>query len=119
MNHLSTLLAYEEPDIFNVSITPGIVDTGIQKLVREQRKFSQPAICSILCITYIKQSFTVADKDTLDPETYDFLTNLHEQGKMLLPDQPAASFVKLATDGIPQEIMGQTISWDDLRIKTT
>lgn len=39
LNHLCTNLAHEEPSISAVSITPGIVDTGIHKLVREQRKF--------------------------------------------------------------------------------
>jgi NAD(P)-dependent dehydrogenase (short-subunit alcohol dehydrogenase family) len=40
LNHLCASFAHEEPSISAVSVTPGIVDTGIQKLVRDQRKFS-------------------------------------------------------------------------------
>lgn len=43
---------------------------------------------------------------------YNLLVVMHEQGKMLHPDQPAATFVKLAVDGIPQEIRGKTVAWD-------
>lgn len=43
---------------------------------------------------------------------YNLLVDMHKQGKMLHPDQPAATFVKLAVDGIPQEIRGKTVAWD-------
>jgi NAD(P)-dependent dehydrogenase (short-subunit alcohol dehydrogenase family) len=38
MNSVCAGLDLEEPDISTVCITPGIVDTGIQKQVRENRK---------------------------------------------------------------------------------
>lgn len=38
MNCLCAGLTVEEPSVMCVCITPGIVDTGIQKEVREERK---------------------------------------------------------------------------------
>ena len=49
---------------------------------------------------------------------YDLLVDLHKHGKLLHPDKPAAAFVKLATEGIPEEIRGQTIAWDHDLIRT-
>jgi hypothetical protein len=48
---------------------------------------------------------------------YHFLVDIHKQGNLLHPDQPAASLVKLALDGIPQDIRGQVVAWDDDRVK--
>lgn len=41
MNQLCSSLAYEEPSISVVAVTPGIVDTNIQKIVRDTRKFTR------------------------------------------------------------------------------
>jgi NAD(P)-dependent dehydrogenase (short-subunit alcohol dehydrogenase family) len=45
MNCLCESLVLEEPLIRAICITPGIVDTGLQKAVRDQRKF----LCGELC----------------------------------------------------------------------
>jgi len=49
---------------------------------------------------------------------YNHLVDMYKQGKLLHPGQPAASFVKIAVDEIPQEIRGPTMAWDDVRIAT-
>lgn len=97
-----------------MSVTPGIVDTDIQRLVREQREYSAQALPSDFVAIRVDLS---TDKDTLDPAMYNFLVDLHSQGKLLHPDQPAATFVKLAMEGIPPEVRGQTVAWDNPYVK--
>lgn len=97
-----------------MSVTPGIVDTDMQRLVREQREYSAQTLSSDFVAIRV-DLFT--DKDTLDPEMYDFLVDLHSQGKLLHPDQPAATFAKLAVEGIPPEVRGQTVAWDSTYVK--
>ena len=41
MNQLCSILAFEEPSISVVAVTPGVVDTSIQKTVRETRKLTR------------------------------------------------------------------------------
>ena len=36
MNHLALDLSVEEPDVISIAIRPGIVDTDMQKAIREQ-----------------------------------------------------------------------------------
>lgn len=39
INHIASSIADEEPDVFAVSIAPGIVDTSMQTRIREERKY--------------------------------------------------------------------------------
>lgn len=43
-----------------------------------------------------------------------WLNDLHEKGKLLKPHQPAAAFTKLALEGVPSEIVGKVVKWDDI-----
>jgi NAD(P)-dependent dehydrogenase (short-subunit alcohol dehydrogenase family) len=45
MNCLCESLVLEEPLITALCITPGIVDTGLQKEVRDQRRFLRRELC--------------------------------------------------------------------------
>lgn len=38
MNYLCSVLAIDEPEILSICITPGIVETGMQKAIRNDRK---------------------------------------------------------------------------------
>lgn len=38
MNHLAATLAVEEPDIFSISVDPGVMDSDMQKEIREKRR---------------------------------------------------------------------------------
>lgn len=41
MNYLAGSLPLEEPNVTTVCLYPGIVDTGMQRAVREDRKYSK------------------------------------------------------------------------------
>jgi hypothetical protein len=47
---------------------------------------------------------------------YKWLLDLHTQGKLLRPDQPASSFVHLVLNGIASQFNGQVVAWDDAEI---
>ena len=47
---------------------------------------------------------------------YEWLSTAHARGEMLKPEQPASSFTRLVVNGIPPDLKGQVIAWDDARI---
>lgn len=109
MNYLCSSLSLEEPQIAFICITPGIVDTGMQKEVRDHRK-------SMLCLRILVLIRIQADQNNLPIEQYNWLKDLYAKGGLLRPEQPARSFVHLAVNGIPPEIVGTVVPWDDSRI---
>lgn len=56
------------------------------------------------------------DKKDMPTDQHEWTVGLYERGELLRPDQPAASFVKLALHGIPSTVVGQMVEWDDVRI---
>lgn len=40
---------------------------------------------------------------------------MHRDGEMLRPEEPATRFVALAVDGIPKEMVGAVVKWNDPR----
>jgi len=92
MNCLCAGLTLEEPDISCLCMTPGIADTGLQKEVREKHKTDLPE------------------------HMYSWLNDMHLKGELLRPEQPGGSLAKLAMHGVPQEIAGEVVGWDDKRI---
>lgn len=75
LNHLALTLSVEEPDVTSISIRPGVVDTEMQKELRE------------------KHSETMQETDVAK-----FCT-LHRDGKLLRPDQPGNVMAKLVLNG--------------------
>ncbi len=75
LNHLALTLSVEEPDVTSISIRPGVVDTQMQRDVRE------------------KHSETMQETDTAKFRT------LHKQGKLLKPEQPGNVMAKLVLNG--------------------
>ena len=63
LNHLAATLAVEEPDITSISIRPGVVDTEMQVEVR-------------------------GHNNVMDSKDAEKFKSLHEEGKLLRPDQP-------------------------------
>ncbi|KIW80718.1 hypothetical protein AYO21_05605 [Fonsecaea monophora] len=94
MNSLCAGLAKEEEQVKFLCMTPGIVDSGMQAEVRQEHKTHMPA------------------------EQYNWLTSLHANGELLRPEAPASSFARLAVSGIPKDLNGQVVAWDDERVTT-
>ena len=82
INHLALTLGAEEPDVTSISIRPGVVDTEMQ---REIREVHAPGM----------QEQDVAR-----------FHKLHKEGGLLKPEQPGHVIAKLAVDG-PKELSGR------------
>ncbi|KAL2833746.1 hypothetical protein BDW59DRAFT_138129 [Aspergillus cavernicola] len=88
MNHLALSLGEEEPDVTSVSIRPGMVDTEMQRELREDHA------------------------TTLEPQVHSKFTTVHKEGKLLKPEQPGYVMAKLVLDA-PKELSGRFLSWND------
>ncbi|CAI7579347.1 unnamed protein product [Penicillium bialowiezense] len=88
MNHFAMSLGAEEPDVTSVSIRPGMVNTEMQRELREDHATN------------------------LDAEMHSKFTGVHKDGKLLEPEQPGHVMAKLVLDA-PKEISGHFYSWND------
>ncbi|OJJ47407.1 hypothetical protein ASPZODRAFT_25455 [Penicilliopsis zonata CBS 506.65] len=88
MNHLALTLGEEEPDVTSVSIQPGLVDTEMQREIREDHA------------------------TTLDPQFHSIFTTVYKDGKLLKPEQPGHVIAKLVIDA-PKSLTGKYLSWND------
>ncbi|KAF2453357.1 short-chain dehydrogenase [Lineolata rhizophorae] len=89
LNHLALTLAVEEPDVTTVSIRPGVVDTEMQREVR--------------------------DVNDMDPAVRARFIELKATGGLLKPEQPGNVIAKLALNA-PKELSGKFLSWNDGRL---
>ncbi|RDL40848.1 NAD(P)-binding Rossmann-fold containing protein [Venustampulla echinocandica] len=87
LNHLAATLTIEEPDISSIAIRPGVVDTEMQKEVR-------------------------GHATTMDAKDAEKFRGLHEQGKLLRPEQPGNVMARLAL-GAGRELSGKLWNWND------
>lgn len=85
MNHLALSLGDEEPDVTSVSIRPGMVDTEMQRELRE------------------------GHATTLEPQVHSKFTAVHRDGKLLKPEQPGHVMAKLVLDA-PSTLTGKFLS---------
>lgn len=85
MNHLAMSLGEEEPDVTSVSIQPGLVDTEMQREIREDLA------------------------TTLDPQFHAIFTIVHKEGELLKPEQPGHVIAKLVIDA-PNALTGKFLS---------
>ncbi|TVY71482.1 putative oxidoreductase, partial [Lachnellula suecica] len=92
LNHLAMTLTNEEPEITTVAIRPGVVDTDMQKEVRGH-------------------GTAMDDKDTKK------FKSLHEEGKLLRPEQPGNVMARLAL-GAERELSGKLWSWNDKELSS-
>lgn len=86
MNHLALSLGEEEPDVTTVSIRPGMVDTEMQRELREDHA------------------------TTLEPQVHSKFTTVHKEGKLLKPEQPGHVMAKLVLDA-PKDLSGKFLSY--------
>lgn len=86
LNNLAQTIGCEEPDVVSVAVQPGMVDTEMQRDLREVRG------------------------STLDAEMHSKFTGAHEGGHLLRPDQPGNVISKLALSA-PKEITGCSLSY--------
>ena len=88
LNHLALTLAVEEKDVTTISIRPGVVDTEMQREIRE--------------IHHNTMSATDASK----------FSSLKKDGGLLRPEQPGHVIAKLAISA-GKEFSGKFLSWND------
>jgi NAD(P)-dependent dehydrogenase (short-subunit alcohol dehydrogenase family) len=86
MNHLVTTLAVEEPELVSVAIRPGIVDTEMQREIREKHNFS------------------------MDPQDATTFAGLKRDGKLLQPEKPGNVIARLVLNA-PKELSGKFITY--------
>ena len=84
--HLGMTLALEEPDICTLSIAPGVVDTEMQRELREIH------------------SAVMTEEDTRR------FQNLHKEGKLLKPEQPGNVMARIVL-APPFELSGKMMRY--------
>lgn len=82
LNHAAMTLAVEEPDVTTISIRPGVVDTEMQRELRE------------------------VHHKAMDKKDAEKFATLKSGGKLLTPEQPGHVLAKLAIDS-PQDLSGK------------
>lgn len=85
MNHLALSLGEEEPEVTSVSIDPGLVDTEIQRQIREDLA------------------------TTMDRQFHSVFTTAHQAGNLLKPEQPGHVMAKLVIDA-PKSLTGKYLT---------
>lgn len=94
LNHLALTLSVEEPDITTLSIRPGVVDTEMQRDIREVH------------------AENMSEKDR------EKFAGLKNDGGLLRPEQPGRVIAKLAVDGgLERGWSGKFLSWNDEVLK--
>lgn len=93
LDHFTRILASEEPAITALALRPGIVDTEMQATIREK------------------------GKARMAERNYRFLSGLHEQRRLLSPEQPGRAIACLALHA-PHEWSGRVLAWDDELVRT-
>ncbi|KAJ6153713.1 hypothetical protein N7470_006672 [Penicillium chermesinum] len=86
LNNLAQTIGCEEPDVTSLAIQPGMVDTEMQRDLREMRG------------------------TTLDAEMHSKFTGAHEGGLLLKPEQPGNVISKLALNA-PKELTGSFLAY--------
>ncbi|KAI0455719.1 short-chain dehydrogenase [Xylaria acuta] len=87
LDHLCAHLAIEEPTITAVTVSPGKVDTAMQKQIRDEGHIG------------------------MSPDIHASFVAEHENGRLLNPDQPGTVIAKLAI-GAPNALTGKHFRWN-------
>lgn len=91
LNHVALTLATEEPDVTSVSIRPGVVDTEMQRELRE------------------------VHHETMDKKDAEKFASLKRDGGLLRPEQPGNVMARLALDA-PKELSGRFLKYVSMRL---
>ncbi|KAF2712325.1 NAD(P)-binding protein [Pleomassaria siparia CBS 279.74] len=89
LNHLALTLTAEEPDITTISIRPGVVDTEMQREIREVH------------------AEAMSEKDR------EKFAGLKRDGGLLKAEQPGGVIARLAVQGDVGGLKGKFLSWND------
>lgn len=92
LNQINRVLAEEEPSITAVAVRPGVVDTAMQAVIRNEGK----------------TGMTESD--------HQHFVSLHDQGQLISPETSARALIALALHA-PNEWSGEFLSWDDEKVK--
>ncbi|KAH6616780.1 hypothetical protein C7974DRAFT_416895 [Boeremia exigua] len=92
LNHVALTLGVEEPDVTTVSVRPGVVDTEMQRAIREDHV----------------QGMSARDQEKFH--------GWHKEGKLVRPEQPAGVIGELALRS-EKGLSGKFLSWDDESLK--
>lgn len=92
LNHFTRVLAVEEPDVVSLSFRPGVVDTAMQRTIREEGAGGMP------------------------PESHQKFQNYYESGQLLAPDVPGRALAALALHA-PRDWSGDFVAWDEERVQ--
>ncbi|KAI1263879.1 short-chain dehydrogenase [Xylariaceae sp. FL1019] len=87
VNHLCAHLAVEEPTITTVAISPGKVDTAMQKQIREEGQAG------------------------MAPEVHASFVAEHDSGRLLSPDKPGTVIANLVV-GATRPLNGKHLRWN-------
>ena len=91
-NHLALTLAQEEPEIVTVAVRPGMVDTEMQRDIREKHA------------------------GAMDQEQVKRFTKAHEDGKLVKPEQCGHVIAMLAVSA-QKGLSGKFVGWNDEELK--
>lgn len=90
LNHLAITLQAEEGDVTTVCVRPGVVDSEMQREIREVHS----------------RDGVMDEKDRMK------FKDAKEKGTLLRPEQPGNVIAKLVL-GAPKELSGRVVSWND------
>jgi NAD(P)-dependent dehydrogenase (short-subunit alcohol dehydrogenase family) len=93
LNHLTRILAEEEPEITAIAFRPGVVDTAMQATIREEGERG------------------------MTPEGYARFMRYYERGELLPPEAPGCALAVLALHA-PHEWSGAFVAWDDEQVQS-
>jgi NAD(P)-dependent dehydrogenase (short-subunit alcohol dehydrogenase family) len=88
LNHFTRVLAVEEPELTALTVRPGVVDTDMQTLIRQEGPQAMP------------------------PDQADFYRRLKDRGELEPAEVPARSIAWLALYA-PREFSGKFLDYDD------
>lgn len=93
LNSYAQALASEKPNIRSIAVAPGVVDTQMQVDIRER---------------FGPKSMT--------PQALKRFTDLQKNGQLLKPQVPAGVYAALAITGIPKDLNGLYVRYNDPRL---
>jgi len=91
LTHFTRILAEEEPDVVSVAVRPGVVDTQMQEMIREE------------------------GPGAMSEDKVDYFQTLKSDNKLEPPHIPARSVAWLALHA-PREMSGEFVEYDDSKI---
>ena len=93
LNHFTRVLADEEPDVVTLSFRPGVVDTEMQRAIRDEGAQGMPS------------------------ESHQKFQRYFETGELLSPEEPGRALAVVALHA-PHAWSGDFVAWDEEKVQT-